>query len=159
MDRPASNLAAPLLEERGLLRARAQALLSHPDLALLALQELDTARADDLRATLLAKSGDWSGALAALTALQAKTITAEGPLDAAMQAVIVREAEAAQQIPDLARVQALRTWLPRMSGAPADLLRVLVTAPVTATAELPRARTELALARALPKRFEGMARP
>ena len=122
------------------------------------LEKSPSSKTDDLRAVLLAKAGDWHGSLSALCDLAAKVVPADGPLDAAAQAIVVRQATAAAQASDLSALRSLQSQLPRMAGAQADLVRVLTEAPVTSTRELPRSATELALARNIPQQIQAIGR-
>ena len=146
----AANLPDPLPETRALLRARVLAAQGGTAAAAEGLAALGTAKADDLRATLLAKAGDWPGAAAALADLAAKLVPAAGPLDAAAQEIMLRQATAAAQAGDALMLRTLAPMVERLSPPRDALFRVLTAAPVTAVSDLPRAARELKLARALP---------
>ena len=141
-----------LVEKRAMLQARLQAAQGDTAGAGAALKAMDTANADELRATLLAAAGEWRGSLAALNDLAARTIPSEGALPEASQAIVIRQASAAARIPDITAMRTLAALLPRMTAPRRDLLHVLTEAPVTAATELPRASDELKLARRFPPR-------
>lgn len=154
----APGLPAPLMEQRTLTLARALAVQGDLGGATTTLQALGTAAADDLRATLLSQASDWPGSVAALSDLAAKTVPADGPLSEAMQDVVLREATSAAQARDAALLADLsRRYGPRLAGPRADLFRVLTAAPLQSPADLPRAASELALARSLPDRLRGLS--
>ena len=153
-----SDLSPDRSEARTLIAAKALAAGGNMQDAVSLLQKSPSPEADDLRATLFAKAGDWHGSLSALSDLAAKVVPADGPLDAAAQAIVVRQATAAAQASDLSELHSLQRQLPRMAGAQADLVRVLTQAPVTSTRELPRAATELALARNIPQQIQAIGR-
>lgn len=153
LEASAAPVLPPLLtEKRALLRARLQAAQGDTAGAGGALKAMDTAMADDLRATLLAAAGEWRGSLAALNDLAARAIPSEGALPEASQAIVIRQASAAARIPDIGAMRTLAALLPRMTAPRRDLLHVLTEAPVTAATELPRASDELKLARRFPPR-------
>ena len=154
----AAGLPGGLREARALVLARARAGQGDTEGAVAGLVETGGAAADDLRATLLAEKGDWAGSLAALNDIALRIVPrivpGTGPLPDAAQAVLVRQASAATQAADGVALRRLEAFADRMSGARADLFRVLTAAPVTAAAELPRAAKELKLAKAIPSRLQ-----
>jgi hypothetical protein len=150
----APAIAPALSEARALVTAKALAAQGDLSGAVAALTEIGTAAADDLRATIMAKAGDVQGSLGALADLAAKLVPTEGPLSDAAQDVLMREASAAVRAPDPALLRTLERYAPRMTGARADVFRVLTAAPLAATSELPRAARELALARTIPQRLQ-----
>lgn len=154
----AADLPAALAETRTLILARVRAAQGDLPAATAALAALGSAAADDLRANLLAASGDWRGALVALSDLSAKVVPAEGALTDAQRNVLLRQAGAAAQASDFDRLRVLREREgPRMKGgAGGDVFRLLTTEPIRATADLPRAAGEMALARALPGQLQGL---
>ena len=150
-----SGLPAALVEQRGLLRARARAAQGDVPGAVAGLLALGTTGADDLRATLLSGAADWSGSLAALADLAAKVIPAVGPLSDAMQDIVLRQATSAVQAND--RVLLAKLWRrhgARLAGARADLFHLLAAEPLRSPSDLPRTATELTLARLLPARLQ-----
>ncbi len=149
----APGLPPALLDRRALLVARAQAAQGDVAAAASGLVAAGTPAADELRATLLAGAGDWRGSYAALGALASKTVPALGVLSDSQQDVLLRQASAAVQMHDPAALATLLGHAARMTGARADLFRVLTAPPVGQVAELPRAATELRLARAIPQRL------
>ena len=142
----APGISPSLAEARGLLRARALAI-TNLGAATSGLAALGTRAADDLRATLLANAGDWSGARAALQDLLAKTPAAEAP------PVVLRLATATGRLDDPdARRRLREEWSGKLpAGKDADLFRLLTAEPVRNPSDLPRAAGEIALARSLPK--------
>ena len=138
--------APALAEARGLLRARAQAV-TDLGAATAGLSALGTRAADDLRATLLASAGDWSGTRAALADLLAKTPPAEAP------PIVLRLATAVARLNDPASRRQLRDqWAGKLPpGRDADLFRLLTAEPIRAPSDLPRAAGEIALARSIPR--------
>ena len=158
----AAGLPGSLQEARALTLARARAAQGDTAGAVAGLVETGGAAADDLRAVLLAATGDWVGSLAALSDLASRLVPGTGQANGqgagsfsdAAQDVLVRQASAATQAADGAALRRLGGYADRMSGARADLWRVLTAAPVTGAAELPRAAKELKLARAIPSRLQ-----
>jgi guanyl-specific ribonuclease Sa len=154
----ASELPAGLVEQRTLLRARAQAGRGDLANAVTGLAALGTASADDLRAKLLSQAADWKGSLIALSDLAAKVVSADGPLSEAMQDVVLRQATSAVQANDTALLADLRhRYGARLDGARADLFHLLAAEPLRSPSDLPRTATELALARLLPNRLQTLS--
>jgi hypothetical protein len=153
----ATELPGALLMSRRLLMARIRAAQGRAKEAAASLATLDTAEADNLRASLLGEAGDWKGSLEALDALAQKTLPAQGALAEADQALVIREATAAVQAGDAGKIVQLERLLPRMSGASAEMLRMLTEPAITSTRELPRAATELKLNRAIPAQIQKLA--
>ncbi len=152
------DLPAGLVEQRMLLRARALAARGDLPAAVSGLLELGTAAADDLRATLLSQASDWNGSLAALSDLVVKTIPAEGPLTDAMQDIVLRQATSAVQANDVVLLSGLRRrYGVRLAGARADLFNLLAAEPLRSASDLPRAATELVLARQWPDRLQALS--
>ncbi len=149
----APDLPAPLRDRRELLQARVRAARGDPQGAAASLMQLGTEDADDLRATLLAKAGDWPGALGALNGLVARRVPADGPLSVADQELLVRQADAATQAKDAGTLRSLRQAAARLDGPRAEVFRLLTAAPLDTAADLPRARLELAAARGLSQRL------
>ena len=81
----AADLPAELAERRTLLVAAANARRGDNDGALGVLATLDSAAADEARATILERANDWPAAQKALTDYAAKTVPAEGKLDDAQR--------------------------------------------------------------------------
>ncbi len=153
----ASSLSAQLAQNRGLLNAKSLAALGRLRDAAASLEAMHSAVADDLRAALLGQAGDWKGSLDALNALADKTLPSEGLLPPTGQSLVLREATAAVQARDPDQLRRINLFLPRMSGASADMLRILTQTAVTSTRELPRAANELQLAREIPKQIQRSA--
>ena len=154
----APGLSPELAEQRSLLMAQARAAQGDMPAAVAGLLSLGTAAADDLRATLLGQAGDWPGSLAALSDLTAKTVPATGPLSDTMQTIVLRQATSAVQANDAATLADLqRRHGARLAGPRADLFRLLTAEPLRSPTDLPRAATELALARLLPDRLQALS--
>ena len=112
-----ANLPRPLLEQRVLLGARILARRGNPGAAAATLAALDSAAADDLRATLLTAAHEWRGAEQATQDLADKTVPASGPIDAAGQDTVLRLATAQQRAGDSASLSALgKLMAARMTG-------------------------------------------
>lgn len=152
----ADPLPAPLLETRTLTYARAEAASGHVREAVLALGAVDSASADDLRATLLETAQDWRGAEQALIRLTQRTVPAEGGFTETQVHVLLRLASAAAQTVDEALLARLRDdYLPRMpEGSATEMFRALTVKPVVSTADLPRSAAEVKLAKGLPAALE-----
>ena len=153
----APGLPARLAETRGLLDARIRAASGDLPGAATALAQLDTAVADDLRATLLAKGGDWPGSLAALADLAARQVPPSGPLNDAAQDILMRQASAAAQAGDTAALRSLAAAAERLTPSRRELFRVLTQAPVSAPGDLKRAGQDLVAARVVAQRMQGPA--
>lgn len=154
----ALELPEALNEQRALIRARARAGQGDLSNAVAILVALGTEAADDLRATLLSRAANWTGSLAALSDLVAKAVPADGPLSDHMQDIVLRQATSAVQANNTALLADLRRrYGTRLTGQRADLFHLLAAAPVRSPSDLPRMATELALARVLPDRLQGLA--
>lgn len=151
----AAGLEAGLVERRGVLGARALAAGGDIAGARKALAPLTGEEALSLAADLAGQQRDWTGAEAALGALAARMLPADGdhapPLTEAQQQLVLRLASAAANGGDVAALhRLLAADGPRMPpGRNADLLRLLTASPVRAVGDLPRAGAEIALARAV----------
>ncbi len=145
----APSLADDLVNRRVMLQARAIAKQGNLNRAVALLAALPTADAADLRARLLADAHDWPGAFAALSQLADLSVPAQGALTAAQEDVVLRQAGAAAQAGDDTALRRLQTGAgARLAAGPRrDLFRLLTSAPVQAAADLPRAASEIAMAR------------
>ena len=151
----AGGLPERLQAERDLLLAKAKAAQGDLAGATAGLAALATAAADDLRATLLQRAGDWPGSLAALNSLAARLIPATGPVPDSLGELVLRQASAAVQAGDHAGLRELgQRYAGRLTGPRADLFHLLTAAPVGGVGDLPRAAGEIALARAIPGRLQ-----
>jgi hypothetical protein len=75
-----------------------------------------------------------------------------------MQDIVLRQATSAVQANDTALLADLRRrYGTRLTGQRADLFHLLAAAPLRSPSDLPRMATELALARVLPDRLQGLA--
>ena len=147
----AADLPFDVRQQRGLVDARVHALAHDTTGAVAILTALGTQAADELRAKLLADGADWHGAAAALADLAAGTLPEDGPLSPEQQDLLLRLASTQSRAGDNAALLALgRRQAGRLSGARADMFRLLTSAPVTSVSELHRAEGEIALARAVP---------
>lgn len=151
----AVDLPERLQAERALLLAKTRAAQGDLAGATAGLAVLATAEADDLRATLLQRAGDWPGSLAALNSLAAKVLPAAGPIPDSLGELVLRQASAAVQAGDHAQLRELGLrYAGRLTGPRADLFHLLTAAPVSGVGDLPRAAGEIALARAVPGRLQ-----
>jgi hypothetical protein len=148
----ADEAPTDLVERRTLLLAAAHARLGDPDQALAVLGSLDTASADEARATILERANDWPGAEKALNAYVAKTVPAEGRLDDGQRRALLRLATAAARAGDDATLKLLRQSAgQRMASGPlADMFRLLTADPVRSVNDLRRSGREAVLAGGLP---------
>ena len=154
----AADLPERLQAERTLLLARSRAAQGDVAGATASLAALATPAADDLRATLLQRAGNWPGSLAALNDLAAKVIPSAGPIPDGLGELVLRQASAAVQAGDHARLRELgQRYAGRLTGPRADLFHLLTAAPVGGVGDLPRAAGEIALARAVPGRLQELA--
>jgi hypothetical protein len=159
---PASVTPDPeVMAARQLLYARAESERGNKDTALAMLGLLDAAEACEIRADIYTARQDWPQAIAALTALEAKRITSAAELNADQQALVMRLAEAATLANDTTTLARLAdTYGPAMaSGNMAARFRLMTSAPVRASTDLPRAFEEIELARKLRAGIAQGARP
>ena len=151
-----SGVVAGLQDQRTMLLSRAKAAQGDFTGAATTLLTMSTPEANEMRANLYAKAGDWQRSLETLEAMVTASVPATGDLDVKQQDLILRDATAAVQAGDgeaLARVKQFerRLTLPR-----ADLFRVLTENAVKGPEDLPRAGRELAMSRALPDRLNAL---
>jgi hypothetical protein len=147
-----------LIETRQLLYARAESERGNKDTALTMLSALSSAEADEARADILTARKDWPHAIAALTSLESKRIPpATSDLTADQQALIMRLAEAATLGSDSATLDRLATTYGDAmgKGSNAALFRLVTSAPIHGTKDLPRAFQEIQLTRQLPGKMAG----
>jgi len=156
-DSEAPGLATALWEARELLRAQAQAAQNDRAAALRTVASLTSAAASVFRATLLEQGRDWVGAGQALDSVL-NAIPSVGPLDEAQARILLRTASDAAQAGDGVKLQRLqqqfRDRMPRPDLA--SVFALLTVAPVREVADLARAGREVALARQLPARLDGI---
>ncbi len=144
-----AGLPERLVGERLMLSARVKAARGDPSGAAALLTTAGTAAADDLRARVLEQAGDWRGVLTALDSLSGRVLPPEGPVLDGQAELVLRQASAAVQLGDAGVLRALNgRYAARLSGARADLFRLLTASPVGGIGDLPRAGREIALARA-----------
>ena len=155
-----ADLPKDLAERRTLLLADAQAHGGDTAHALAELEALDTAAADEARATILEHANNWPGAQKALADYASKTVPAEGTLDDRQQRTLLRLATAAARAGDQAELATLREHeTARMATGPlADMFRLLTADQVRGVADLKRSGQEAALARALPAELKALQR-
>ena len=154
----APGLPERLQVERTLLLARTRAAQGDLAGATAGLAALATPAADDLRAALLQRAGDWPGSLAALNDLAGKVMPVAGPIPDGLGELVLRQASAAVQAGDHAGLRDIgQRYAGRLTGPRADLFRLLTAAPVGGVGDLPRAAGEIALARAVPGRLQELA--
>jgi len=144
-----AGLPERLAGERLMLGARVKAARGDPSGAATLLATAGTAAVDELRARVLEQAGDWRGVLAALDSLSGRVLPANGPVPDDQADLVLRQASAAVQLGDAGVLRALNgRYAARLSGARADLFRLLTASPVGGISDLPRAGREIALARA-----------
>ncbi|HME24962.1 MAG TPA: hypothetical protein VKI44_27145 [Acetobacteraceae bacterium] len=157
----ADDLPAELVERRTLLLAAADTRRGDAEHALVALGTLNSAAADEARATILERANDWPAAQRALADYAAKTVPAEGRLDDVQRRALLRLATAAARAGDDAALTALRQREgARMETGPlADMFRLLTADQVRSAADLKRSGQEAALAHELPGQLKALQAP
>jgi hypothetical protein len=152
---------ADLAEKRTLLLASAHARRGDTERALTALGSLDSAAADEARATILERANDWPAAEKALSALAARTVPQEGKLVDDQRRTLLRLATAAARAGDDAMVAALRQRAASQMGTGplADMFRLLTADRVRTVVDLKRSGQEAALARELPNQLKALQPP
>jgi hypothetical protein len=151
-------LEPELLRQRGLVEARALARLGDAPRAVTVLRGLGLAGLAPL-ADLLAEQQDWSGAAAALAGhLEAEAPPAPARLGPDRQRDLARLAAFASLAGDEPMLAGLRErYADRLAKGPlAETFQLLASAPVQSTAELPRMRQELDIARRLAGNLEAL---
>jgi len=153
------DLPHEMKEARLLLAAGAAARMGNVKGALNALNGIDSAAADEMRASVLEQSGDWAGAKRSLTALARRNVPVTGDLDDTQRRLVLRLATAAARAGDNATLAALRERdSARMGSGPlGDMFRLLTAEPVRGTSDLGRARQEAELVRTLPAGLNALA--
>ncbi len=141
---------------RTLLMARAVADRGDPRSAAGLLAQSSDPAAQEFRAALLAKTGDWPGSLAALEALTTTTIAENGALTDQQQNVLLKQATAAVQAGDPDAIKRVKRYEARITPPRADLFHVLTASSVDSSQDLPRAGRELAMSRSLPDRLNAL---
>jgi hypothetical protein len=143
-----TDLPAELTERRTLLLADANARHGDSDAALAALGTLNTASADEARATILERANDWPAAEKALTDYAGKSVPADGKLDDGQRRTLLRLATAAARAGDDATLAGLRLRdTARMAAGPlADMFRLLTADQVRSVTDLKRSGQEAKLA-------------
>lgn len=142
------TLEAPVEAARAMLYVRAELARGRQDAALQMLEAINTPDSDTMRADLYGARQAWPQALGALTSLEAKLIPAPAdPLSPAQQALVLRLAVAAtlaNDAPALTRITtAYAAAMEKSPSAPA--FRLMTSAPVRGTTDLPRAFDEIKL--------------
>lgn len=157
----APDLPADLAERRGLLLAEANAKRGDTANALASLEAIKTAAADDTRATILERAGDWAAAQRALADYAAKTVPSSGGLDDGQRRTLLRLATAAARAGDDAALSDLRQReTARMGQGPlADMFRLLTADQVRSVEDLKRSGQEAALARGLAGDIKALQQP
>jgi hypothetical protein len=159
-----ADAPAELTERRTLLFADANARRGDSERALNALRALDTAAADEARATILERANAWPAAQRALSDYAGKTVPPDGKLDDGQRRTLLRLATAAARAGDEATLAALRLReTGRMESGPlADMFRLLTADQVRGVSDLKRSGQEAVLARGLPNQLKALqpsARP
>jgi hypothetical protein len=145
-----------ITQTRQLLYARAEAERGNTDAAITMLTALTTPAADDLRADLYSGQKNWKGAVSALMELEQKSLPPAGnALTPAQQAIVMREASAATLAGDQDTIDRLReTRGDAMANGPsAEAFKLITSAPVDKTADLPRAYDEIRMAKQWPQQL------
>ena len=144
----ADNLPAPLVEQRVMLRAEAQARQGDVAGAIASLAGVDSVAADLARASILEHAEDWPGADRALADYVAKTVPQAGDLDDGARRSLLRLATAAARAGDGATLASLREQQDaRMGTGPlANMFRLLTADPVHGVSDLQRAAREVGYA-------------
>jgi hypothetical protein len=152
------DLPAQLDRQRVLVKARALARRGDQGTAVALLEEVGTAEADAARADILEDARDWHQAERALADYAGKTVPAAGSLNDAQRRTLLRLAGATAQAGDPAALAALRQREgKRMDGGSlGDMFRLLTSGPIEDSADLSRARREIALARGIPTDLKAM---
>jgi hypothetical protein len=152
---------ADLVERRTLLLAAAHARLGDAVRALAVLAPLDTASADEARATILERANDWPAAEKALNTYAAKVVPAEGKLDDGQRRTMLRLATAAARAGDAATLTVLRqgTGTRMETGPLADMFRLLTADQIRSVGDLKRSGQEAVLARELPSQLKAVQAP
>jgi len=153
-----ADLPKDLVERRTLLQADAQAREGDTAHALATLAALDTAAADEARATIFERANNWPEAQKALADYASKTVPPEGSLDDGQRRTLLRLATAAARAGDQAELATLREHdTERMATGPlADMFRLLTADQVRGVMDLKRSGQEAALARALPAALKAL---
>ncbi len=147
----APDLPPNLRDDRLMLEARIHSMMHDKAAATAILAGLSTPAADEMRATILAEDGDWHGSALALDSAARRELPDEGPLSSEQQDFVLRLTSAHAQAGDETALKALSERQgTRMSGARADMFRLLTSAPVNHVSDLRRVSGEVAMARALP---------
>ncbi len=147
----AADMSAGVRDDRLMVDARVHAMMNDRAGAAAILAKLGTSAADEARATILAEDGDWHGAALALDSVAATKLPDTGPLGPEQQDFVLRLVSAHSQAGDEAALQNLAAkQAGRMSGARAEMFRLLTSAPVSRMSDLRRIGGEVAMARALP---------
>jgi len=152
---------AGLVERRTLLLAAVHARLGDAARALAVLAPLDTASADEARATILERANDWPAAEKALNTYAAKVVPAEGKLDDGQRRTMLRLATAAARAGDAATLTVLRqgTGTRMETGPLADMFRLLTADGIRGVGDLKRSGQEAVLARELPSQLKAVQAP
>jgi hypothetical protein len=152
------RLPPVLRQERTLLDARALRRAGRAEEAAARFGEAGVAGLPELL-EVLAERQDWPGAAGAARALMAARLPpAPEPLDEPQRRLVVQAASLMAMAGEEAALVALReAEAARMAGGPLEEAFALITgASIAGVGDLPRARQELELARALPARLESL---
>ncbi len=146
----APGISAPLLRDRAILAARAEARRGNRPVAVEVLTALGPA-GDEALAEILTEGRDFAGAAAALGRHLAALAPADGPLPEGVQRIALRQAALLALAGDERGVAALRAAYGGRfpAGALAQGFEALTADPVRGLADLPRMARELNLFRGL----------
>ena len=155
------DLPPALRNKRALTFARSAAAQGDLARATAALADIDTAEAEELRATLLERAKAWPEALAALKQYASHVVPERGALDENQSLTLLRLASAAAEAGDDVTLARLRDHdLGRVpAGRIADMITLLTGQPVRAFADLPMVSREAALTRNLPDALKSLSLP
>ena len=156
---------ASIMATRQMLYAQAEEARGNRETALRMLEEIGSAEADDARADIQGRRGDWPGAVVALTALERRQIgTGREPVAALtpdQQALVMRLTVAATLAADATTVARMATsYGSAIENSPSGpIFRLMTSAPVRGTADLLRAYEEIKLAQQVRNQIGMEVRP
>ncbi len=159
-DSDPGGLPAGLATERLIMMARSLAGDGQLDQALATISAVNTTAGLDLRASLLARRGDWAGTSDTLLALARQGQPASGKLDAAGQDLFLRLASAASRSRDKTRIgQIMSLGSGRFTDPGKDaLFRLLVSDTVADAVDPVKVSSEVAILHQTPAVFDSIAK-
>ena len=159
-DSDPGGLPADLATERLVMMARSLAGDGQLDQALAAISAVNTTAGLDLRASLLARRGDWAGTSDTLLTLARQDQPASGKLDAAGQDLFLRMASAASRSRDKTRIgQIMSLGRGRFTDPGKEaLFRLLVSDTAADTVDPVKLSSEIAILHQTPAVFDSIAK-